>query len=205
MASWDFSAVSQCILHFPIGIVAVVCPSRSPIPRPPPGLTEPTIQLVKQDTEATSEMAAAYPQAAQNDFETLDRISVAHADRMRPAHGGVVDFDGDAEGRGIGLVTAFADVGWAILPEGEGGDVVGAGDVRRRGGDVVKDVLEEVFEGKRAGGGSGGGWLRSERGYACHCSRAVCPAIGHRRGISPRWAGAGRQRLGNHAGLQGLR
>ncbi|KAJ6623331.1 hypothetical protein B0H10DRAFT_2010840 [Mycena sp. CBHHK59/15] len=41
-----------------------------------------TIQLVKKDTEATSEMAAAYPQTAQNDFETLDRISVAHADRM---------------------------------------------------------------------------------------------------------------------------
>ncbi|KAJ7498373.1 hypothetical protein B0H11DRAFT_2381656 [Mycena galericulata] len=41
-----------------------------------------TIQLVEKDTEATSEMAAAYPQAAQNDLETLDRISVAHTDRM---------------------------------------------------------------------------------------------------------------------------
>lgn len=41
-----------------------------------------TIQLVEKDTETTSDMAAAYPQAAQNDLETLDRISVAHADRM---------------------------------------------------------------------------------------------------------------------------
>ncbi|KAJ7437919.1 hypothetical protein B0H11DRAFT_2106182 [Mycena galericulata] len=41
-----------------------------------------TIQLVEKDAEVTSEMAAAYPQAAQNDFETLDRISVVHANRM---------------------------------------------------------------------------------------------------------------------------
>ncbi|KAJ6577871.1 hypothetical protein B0H19DRAFT_1121626 [Mycena capillaripes] len=41
-----------------------------------------TIQLVEKDTQATKEMAAAYPQGAQNDFETLDRISVAQADRM---------------------------------------------------------------------------------------------------------------------------
>ncbi|KAJ7486280.1 hypothetical protein B0H11DRAFT_2015519 [Mycena galericulata] len=40
------------------------------------------IQLVENDAEVTKEMAAAYPQAAQNDFETLDRISVAHVNRM---------------------------------------------------------------------------------------------------------------------------
>ncbi|KAJ7444800.1 hypothetical protein B0H11DRAFT_2291112 [Mycena galericulata] len=40
------------------------------------------IQLVENDAEVTKEMAAAYSQAAQNDFETLDRISVAHVNRM---------------------------------------------------------------------------------------------------------------------------
>ncbi|KAJ7606727.1 hypothetical protein DFH06DRAFT_1112308 [Mycena polygramma] len=41
-----------------------------------------SIQLVEKDVEATSSMAAAYPRAAQNEFETLDHVSVAHADRM---------------------------------------------------------------------------------------------------------------------------
>ncbi|KAF7334488.1 MYND-type domain-containing protein [Mycena venus] len=41
-----------------------------------------TLQLVEKDIEATSEMAAAFPEAAQNDLKTLDRISVAHADQM---------------------------------------------------------------------------------------------------------------------------
>ncbi|KAJ7186257.1 hypothetical protein GGX14DRAFT_485604, partial [Mycena pura] len=41
-----------------------------------------TIQLVEKDTEATREMAAAYSQAAQNDLETLNLISIAHSDRF---------------------------------------------------------------------------------------------------------------------------
>ncbi|KAJ6492404.1 hypothetical protein C8R47DRAFT_1120602 [Mycena vitilis] len=41
-----------------------------------------SIQLVEKDVEATNSMAAAYPRAAQNDSETLDRISVAQASRM---------------------------------------------------------------------------------------------------------------------------
>jgi enoyl reductase-like protein len=41
-----------------------------------------TIQLVEKETEATTEMAAAYPQAAQNELEALDGISRTTADRM---------------------------------------------------------------------------------------------------------------------------